>query len=320
MDIDYLLLLQNFREGVGSFLAPYLYFISEFAHSFWPMVILAMLYWVLDRKNGKKMIAGFVYAMLINGFLKLTFCVYRPWIRDSRIEPYGNSKTTATGYSFPSGHSTRATATFGAFGYYAKKHKKTLLCVLCWFITLSVLFARNYLGVHTPQDVVVGFLSTILMMIIANAIENWTDKNQKRDIYVIIGGILICIALLCYYNLKTYPLTYLDDGSLLVDPEVMKSDSYEGIGLLFSYVICRYFERRNNNFEKTTNYKDRFIIGVFALIPAFIWYDSIVPIIKTFSSPLANFLKYSVYIVYVMIIVPKLFEKIKLPKKDNNKK
>ena len=38
---------------------------------------------------------------VVNGLLKVTVCAYRPWIRDARIIPYGDSKTTATGYSFP---------------------------------------------------------------------------------------------------------------------------------------------------------------------------------------------------------------------------
>ena len=38
---------------------------------------------------------------LVNGFLKVTFCVYRPWIRDARVQPDGNAVTAATGYSFP---------------------------------------------------------------------------------------------------------------------------------------------------------------------------------------------------------------------------
>ena len=46
MDIDYLLLLQNFRNGVGAFLAPFLLWASEFAVSFWAFAIICMIYWM----------------------------------------------------------------------------------------------------------------------------------------------------------------------------------------------------------------------------------------------------------------------------------
>ena len=309
MDIDYLLLLQNFRNGVGSFLAPFLMWASEFAISFWPIAMLCMLYWVLDRKGGKKLLLCFALGNIVNGFLKLTFCVYRPWIRDARILPYGDSKVTATGYSFPSGHSTMATSCFGGIGYWLKKHGQKVLTIIFWLLVLCVLFARNYLGVHTPQDVIVGFGATLLMMFLASKIESWTDKDIKRDKIFLIVGIIICIALVLYYELKPYPLAYLEDGSLLVDPNKMKGDSYQGIGLISSYVICRYFERRGFDFEGKMDYRDRFIIGTFALIPLYIWMVNISPLLlNLISRSVGYFIEYFVFFIYTLIIVPNVMK------------
>ena len=127
MDIEYLLLLQEFRNGVGSFLAPFMMWISDFVISFWPLAIMCMIYWSIDRKAGKRFLLGFNLGILANGLLKLTFCIYRPWIRDARVVPYGNSMVSATGYSFPSGHSTWATSIFGHIGYWLNKNKQKLL-------------------------------------------------------------------------------------------------------------------------------------------------------------------------------------------------
>ena len=113
MGLDFLLLLQDFRESAGMWLAPFMSWITEFSASFWPVAAICLIYWAFDRRGGRRILAGYAGGLFINGFLKLTFCVYRPWIRDARIQPYGDSKTAATGYSFPSGHSTRATATMG---------------------------------------------------------------------------------------------------------------------------------------------------------------------------------------------------------------
>ena len=113
MDIEYLLYLQQFRETVGSILTPLMNAVTKLSAGFLPIAMMCMIYWAFDRKAGRKILAGLGGGLFINGFLKLTFCVYRPWIRDTRILPYGDSKTAATGYSFPSGHTTRATAMFG---------------------------------------------------------------------------------------------------------------------------------------------------------------------------------------------------------------
>ena len=124
MDIEYLLYLQQFRETVGSILTPLMNAVTKLSAGFLPIAMMCMIYWAFDRKAGRKILAG---------LLKLTFCVYRPWIRDTRILPYGDSKTAATGYSFPSGHTTRATAMFGGSGLWFMEKKAQCRCrsVVC---------------------------------------------------------------------------------------------------------------------------------------------------------------------------------------------
>ncbi len=311
MDIEYLLLLQAFRNGVGAFLAPFLMWISDFAISFWMIAMMSMIYWAFDKKSGKKIIAGFSLGLLMNGILKLTFCVYRPWIRDDRVLPYGNSKMTATGYSFPSGHSTWAVGVLENVGLWFRRNKHKVIAGVFFFSVVAVMFSRNYLGVHTPQDVIVGFLATNLMIFVANKIEDWTDQDYSRDKIVLVGGILLCIALALYYEFKSYPLTYLEDGSLLVDPKKMVADSYQGIGLIVGYVVSRMIERKGYDFEKEMNWKDRFIIGVFALIPLSIWMQNLsTVIINLTNKSFGEFIEFAGMEFYIFVIVPKVMKYI----------
>lgn len=311
MDIDYLLMLQKFREHTESFLAPIMDWFTKMAISFWPLAIILMIYWAFDRKAGRRMFAGMSLAYLVNGFLKLTCCVYRPWIRDARVVPYGDSKVAATGYSFPSGHSTAATARYGSIGVWFRKRNKAIMVVMFAAIFVTM-FSRNYLGVHTPQDVLVGFGATVIALIIGNLVENWSDKNPaKRDIIILISGIVIAIVLVCYYEFKTYPMDYLADGSLLVDGKNMIPDSFEGIGFIVAFSICRIFERRGFDFEKEMDWKSRFVVGTIALIPIMWWDSHIVNICVTLGSKcVGKFLWSSGIIVYAMIIVPIIMKKV----------
>ena len=304
MDIEYLLLLQNFRNGVGGFLAPFTMWLSNFTIGFIPTAIMCMLYWSVDRKGGRKILLANSIDYLVNGFLKLTLCIYRPWIRDARIEPYGTSKTTATGYSFPSGHATVAGGTFGAVGVWLYKRGKKLMAIISFVFVLLVMFSRNYLGVHTPQDVFVGAASSFVVLFAASKIEDWTDKDPNRDKIVAVVGLLLCAALVAYYELKSYPLAYQADGSLLVDPAKMKIDSYSGLGFFAAFVVCRYFERRGFNFEAAMSWKDRFIVGTVALIPLYIWMSNISPLIIHINGAFGLFTEYAVLAVYVLIAVP----------------
>lgn len=259
------------------------------------------------------MFAGFGLGILANGCLKLTFRTTRPWLRDSRVQPYGDSKITATGYSFPSGHSTFATAIFGGLAWWQKKRHKVIAIIFMAALVLT-LFSRNYLGVHTPQDVAVGTLSTVIMMWIANFIEDWTDKNIKRDWIVLACGLIICAVLVMIFQSIQIEAVYDSAGNLVIDPSKMKADSFEGIGFISSFVICRYFERRYFDFDTKLHIKDRFIIGVIALIPLYIWCMNIMTICAPYSRALGRFSTHAGIVIYTFIIVPLIMKKIKLPK------
>lgn len=308
MDIEYLLLLQRFREGPGAFLAPLMNWVSKLSVGFVPVAMACVLYWALDRKAGRRILSGFGLGLLANGFLKLVFCVYRPWVRDARVVPYGDSKVAATGYSFPSGHSTMATALFGGVGLWANRKKGgwRWLSYVLFALVLLTLFSRNYLGVHTPQDVVVGFASTALMMYIACRIEDWTDADPSRDAIVAVGGILLCIGLALFYTFKSYPLTYLSDGSLLVDPVRMRGDSFEGIGFVSAFSVCRWFERRGPDFEAELAFRPRLLLSLIALVPLAVWLGVCCPwLMGVLGRSAGRFIRHMVLIVYILILVPR---------------
>ena len=113
MDIDILLALQDFRNGAGAFLAGFLSKMTWLGELNTALVLMALIYWCVRRDFGAYLLMGWSGNRLVNGLLKVTFCAYRPWIRDARIVPYGDSITTATGYSFPSGHTMNAETVYG---------------------------------------------------------------------------------------------------------------------------------------------------------------------------------------------------------------
>ena len=162
MDIQYLLFLQNFRNSINDALTPFMEMISLFAVTFL-VIIPAMIYWCVDKESGLYTMASYTATIAINAVVKLTACVYRPWIRDSRVLPAGDAISTATGYSFPSGHTTMATSIYGAMAVSAWK-KMRWVSILCILLVLITGFSRNYLGVHTPQDVAVGMTEGVLVI------------------------------------------------------------------------------------------------------------------------------------------------------------
>ena len=113
MDIQILLSLQDFRNGAGGMLSDFMAKMTFLGELNSVIVIMALIYWCVSKELGTYLLMGWSGNRLVNGALKVTVCAYRPWIRDPRILPYGNAITTATGYSFPSGHTMNGATVFG---------------------------------------------------------------------------------------------------------------------------------------------------------------------------------------------------------------
>lgn len=176
--IDYLLVLQNFRDLSGHIFDNFFLTITTFGEVLIPMIFMTCMYWCLNKKAGIYTIWCYALGFMTNIFLKTTACVYRPYILDSRILPVEQAVPTATGYSFPSGHTAGAVTTWGSTALFFWGNK--YIRYVCITLILLVMFSRNYLGVHTPQDVIVSFGVCICLLIIVKKIFEWESKKRKQ--------------------------------------------------------------------------------------------------------------------------------------------
>ncbi len=162
MDIDILLALQSFRNGTGACLTGFMTKMSFIGEMNTVLIIMALIYWCLSKDFGKYLLMGWSGNRIVNGLLKVTACVYRPWIRDARIVPDSDALEAATGYSFPSGHSMNGASLFG--GCAIRKELPKALRIVMGIIVALIAFSRIYLGVHSPQDILVGTAAGLLVM------------------------------------------------------------------------------------------------------------------------------------------------------------
>ena len=65
---------------------------------------LAVLYWAGDSRLARRLAMPAAAAIALHSFLKLTFCVPRPWLIIPSLAPSPAAIASAAGYSFPSGH------------------------------------------------------------------------------------------------------------------------------------------------------------------------------------------------------------------------
>ena len=249
MDIQYLLWLQDFRHSINDAWTPFMEFVSMFATTY--LILLPVyIYWNRDKKAGLYTLVSYYFCMVFTPLIKLTACVYRPWIRDSRIVPAGDAITTATGYSFPSGHTSTAGPLAGGMAVYYWKEKRTrwLSVVLVGYVFLTG-FSRNYLGVHTPQDVFVAICISVLSLIMTSKLFAYLDMNPDKENLFLICGFLFCCAALVYITFKPYPMELNAEGKLIVDPQKMMNDGYGDLGKMMGFIIARYVEKTWIRFE-----------------------------------------------------------------------
>ncbi|MBO7237964.1 MAG: phosphatase PAP2 family protein, partial [Elusimicrobiaceae bacterium] len=248
MDINYLLWLQDFRNSISEIWTPFMEGVSLFAISY-VILIPTFIYWCLNKKKGLFVLASLNVVMAINVLIKLTACVYRPWIRDPRIIPAGNAIKTATGYSFPSGHTSLATAIYGSLAVsYGNTLKTRWVWWICIFAILLTGFSRNYLGVHTPQDVLVGLITGSFSVWLTWKLFAYAEKHPEQENKILMGGIIFVILALIYVTYKSYPVDYVD-GKILMAPKHMIRNGYSNLGGLLGFCIARFAEKRWIKFE-----------------------------------------------------------------------
>ena len=311
MDIDILLALQAFRNGAGAFLASFLSKMTWLGELTTVIVIMALIYWCVSKDFGAYFLMGWSGNRLVNGMLKVTVCAYRPWIRDARIVPYGHSITTATGYSFPSGHTMNAVTVFG--GGAVRKDIPRVLRVVLGLLVLLVAFSRNYLGVHTPQDVLVGVVAGTLVMFLTMKLMQWVKDHPEKDLLVVCIGVGLAIAVAVYAAVKPYPIDLDAEGKVLVEGAKMANDTFKGVGWCVAFLTGWILERRFVRFSTDISMMKRIVRLTVGLLSYYVVSLIIVPAIKNWIAGVpGTFVSCYLQMLYVSFIFPwmlKRFEK-----------
>ena len=282
MDINILLALQDFRNGAGAFLAGFLSKMTWLGELNTAIVLMALIYWCVSKDYGAYFLMGWSGNRLVNGALKVTVCAYRPWIRDARIVPYGDSITTATGSSFPSGHTMNAATLFG--GGAVRKDIPRALRVVLGVIMLLVGFSRLFLGVHTPQDVLVGIVAGSLVMFLTLKLMQWVDAHPGKDLLVLCVGVALAIAVAIYAAVKPYPELRDEAGKLLVDGAKMANDTFKGVAWCVAFLTGWVLERRFVRFSTDIPMMKRISRLVFGLLSYYAVSLIFVPLVKDWIS------------------------------------
>ncbi len=273
----------NIIRAIQSIANPFLdglfQFITMFGEEAILIPLIAVIYWAFNKKMGEYIAYASLTSVLVNGAIKDIFKAKRPigepGIRSLKVE-------TATGYSFPSGH-TQGTASFwGAIAIYLKKNYMYAISAL---IIILVAISRLYLGVHYPKDVLFGAIFGILTSFITYKLFN--KVNNKIALYF--GTFIIFMPALLYAH---------------------SADFIKGMGTFLGFALGIYVEKKYVNFSvegKSINKILRVVIGLAILILLKVGLKAVFP-----NKLVFHFLRYFIIVFFGIGLYPAIFKKLKL--------
>lgn len=307
MDLDYLIFLQGLRNEWGG--EGFFTLISALPTNPLTAAIPAVLFWCFHKQAGIFILFNATCGRMINELLKGTFCVYRPYMKDFELIPSAEAMEKASSFSFPSGHTQFATAVYGGFAFFYRKVLPQLI-IPCGLIILMVAFSRNFLGVHTPQDVLVAIIYSIGLFYAAERIFEWIGKDEERKLLFFIGGLITCAVIFLFLYFKPYPEDFLN-GKMIVDPLTARADAFDALGFGLAFFLGWFLEQKFINFKIRVSNKDRLwrviigfaILGVIAVL--------IYPLMKVFLSVEAyKFFKAFLPFFSILFIIPLIFTRV----------
>lgn len=232
----FLYFLENIRVPV---LNEFMLLITRFGEETAFLVVALILFWCVDKYKGYYILSVGFIGTITSQFMKLWYRIPRPWALDEDFTILEQAREAASGYSFPSGHTQSAVGTFGGIAYSTKNKCVRIVAIL---IAVLVPLSRMYVGVHTPLDVCVGALISVVLIFLLKPL---VLKDGKKHI----GLLLVCmsvlaVAYLCFVELYPFPAD-VDAHNL----ESGTENAYTLLGALLGFLVVYIVDSKWLNFS-----------------------------------------------------------------------
>ena len=148
----------------GPVLAMVMYAVSFLGSEDFFLLLTPFIFWCVDSGFGARLLFLVATSDFVNGLLKWTFHLPRPYWVDARVK----ALESEISYGLPSGHTQSATA---GWGYLAVRINRWWMWLISALVISGVALARVYLGMHFVGDVVGGLIAGLLVLIAFVLIE-----------------------------------------------------------------------------------------------------------------------------------------------------
>lgn len=205
------------------------------------LAIAMVMLWCVGKRQAYFIFVVSLAGTYISQFLKLIFCIPRPWVLDPNFSIVESAREMANGFSFPSGHTQGAVGAFGAIALVTERRWVRIVCII---VILLVPFSRMYLGVHTPLDVGVGFLCAVAMLAVFWPCFKNEDRFHASMKYLLAILGVMALAFAIWVHVNAFPANV--DAENLTDG--MKN-AWSLLGCTLGLAISHFVDEKWLHFE-----------------------------------------------------------------------
>lgn len=292
--MEFLYFLESIRNG---FLNMFFIICTSFGEELVLISLFAVIYWCINKKLAYRIaFSYFLSGAAVQG-LKIHFRIERPWVLDPKFKPVEQVMDTATGYSFPSGHTQSSTSLYSSIAFHFRKRA---VCIGAFVLIAAVMLSRMYLGCHTPKDVLVSFAVTI---VISGAVSFVFDNFNSTLLTDILVSVLVFTLSAALFG---YPYYLVGTGATT---DVLAMDCFKAAGAGAGFAVGWFIEKHYIRFNpKNSHLWLQILKVVIGLAGALIIKSGLKLILG--NTMLSNTVRYFFVILWIAVGFPLIIKKL----------
>ncbi|MGB2909392.1 MAG: phosphatase PAP2 family protein [Anaerolineales bacterium] len=317
-NITVTLLVQSMGDWLG---IPMILF-SFLGNEVFYLFVAPVLYWCINASLGFRLGLLLMISGAINSNLKIIFHQPRPYWYSTEVSAYSSESS----FGFPSGHAQNAVVVWGTIANWIRRLWTWILAILIIFL---IGFSRIYLGVHSPSDVIAGWLVGVLILWVYVKLEEPVSRwlGVLGPFYQTLVALSVSLSMVFLGAIAlnslgdwTIPESWILNaaqaapGTETIDPLAL-SGMVSNAGAFFGMAAGWIFIKHNGGFDAGGKWWQRLVrFGIGLLIVGLIWtgLGAVFPRGEDVASLSLRYIRYTLVGFWIIGLAPFLFIRLKL--------
>lgn len=313
-------------QSMGYWLGIPMMLFSFLGNEIFYLFVAPILYWCINARLGFRLGLLLMISGAVNSNLKIIFHHPRPYWYSTEVRAYSSESS----FGFPSGHAQNAVVVWGTIAIWIRRKWTWILAVLIIFL---IGFSRIYLGVHSPSDVIAGWLVGVLILWIfvkcEGPVSRWLGvlgPYYKTLVALSVSLSMVFIGAITLNNLGdwTIPESWIVTAAQAapeaetIDPLAL-SGMVSNAGAFFGMAAGWIFIKHNGGFDAGGKWWQRLVrFGIGLLIVGIIWAGLrvVFPQGENVASLSLRYIRYALVGFWIIGLAPYFFVRLKLANKS----